>query len=427
MPRVKKVKEENVEQPGVEEGLLPVLHDEETLRGRMGAISNEAERLRRELLTSYKALLQAEPRVHIAVTFMRDDLLTSNEAKAAILDYKVKDMKPTVDGIKMLVRLELEELETRYKLAKLEVERYDKDFDKLESQLSWHQSVLKNHGRVVQMGSLADQMYSKQHIPGMGEINVPVDEPKTPTLGGPFGSVEFDKPMFGDAEPAQNADSGAVEAPGTARDPEDHQLKAELEASLKEPEPVLPAAPAPTPELAPAAKAEIASFTETLKELRKNINPAKVKAETTGDFPTTKFPADPVAKTLSDMITTKQLGMIRAVAREVGVDADEECMAVMNCIVTELSRRAASAMIDHLRELQEKAGISGPKRQGPRDDENAPAKPSSFVSSLYGGSKPQVKLSDVRDPNEPVEAPLPTQYKEPDGKITNKEDDECPF
>jgi hypothetical protein len=68
----------------------------------------------------------------------------------------------------------------------------------------------------------------------------------------------------------------------------------------------------------------------------------------------TKFPSDPVAKTLADMITTKQLGMIRAVSREAGVDADEECSAVMNCQVTELSRRAASSLIDHLRELQEK-------------------------------------------------------------------------
>ena len=67
-----------------------------------------------------------------------------------------------------------------------------------------------------------------------------------------------------------------------------------------------------------------------------------------------KFPSNPVSQTLADMLTTKQLGMIRAVAREAGVDADEECSAVMNCQVTELSRRAASALIDHLRELQEK-------------------------------------------------------------------------
>lgn len=64
-----------------------------------------------------------------------------------------------------------------------------------------------------------------------------------------------------------------------------------------------------------------------------------------------KFPSDPVARTLADMITTKQLGMIRAVAKEAHVDADEECFEQMSCQVTELSRRGASALIDHLRQL----------------------------------------------------------------------------
>jgi len=64
------------------------------------------------------------------------------------------------------------------------------------------------------------------------------------------------------------------------------------------------------------------------------------------------FPADPVAKTLAEMVTTKQLGMIRAVAREAAIDADKECLEMLNCRVSELSRRAASAFIDHLRELK---------------------------------------------------------------------------
>ena len=64
------------------------------------------------------------------------------------------------------------------------------------------------------------------------------------------------------------------------------------------------------------------------------------------------FPADPVAKTLAEMVTTKQLGLIRAVAREVAIDADKECLEMLNCRVSELSRRAASAFIDHLRELK---------------------------------------------------------------------------
>jgi len=71
-----------------------------------------------------------------------------------------------------------------------------------------------------------------------------------------------------------------------------------------------------------------------------------------GPEPASEFPADPIAKTLADMVTTKQLGMIRAVAREAAVDADKECLDILNCRVSELSRKAASALIDHLRELK---------------------------------------------------------------------------
>ncbi len=60
--------------------------------------------------------------------------------------------------------------------------------------------------------------------------------------------------------------------------------------------------------------------------------------------------ADPVARTISDLITTKQMGMIRAIARERGVDADAVCKQVMKCKVNELSRKAASQLIDRLQE-----------------------------------------------------------------------------
>jgi hypothetical protein len=60
------------------------------------------------------------------------------------------------------------------------------------------------------------------------------------------------------------------------------------------------------------------------------------------------FPSNPVAKSLGDLVTAKQLGMIRALARETGIDADEECQAVMNCKTDELSKKAASAFIQHL-------------------------------------------------------------------------------
>ena len=61
-----------------------------------------------------------------------------------------------------------------------------------------------------------------------------------------------------------------------------------------------------------------------------------------------QFPSDPIAKTISDMVTTKQLGMIRSICREHELDADQECMSAMNCKVNELSRKAASSLIDHL-------------------------------------------------------------------------------
>jgi hypothetical protein len=62
-----------------------------------------------------------------------------------------------------------------------------------------------------------------------------------------------------------------------------------------------------------------------------------------------QFPRDPLARSMADLVTPKQLGMIRALAREAGVDADEECTGVLGCKTEELSKRAASSFIDHLK------------------------------------------------------------------------------
>ena len=63
------------------------------------------------------------------------------------------------------------------------------------------------------------------------------------------------------------------------------------------------------------------------------------------------FPKDPLAKSMADLVTPKQLGMIRALAREAGADAEEECQSNMRCRTEELSKRAASSFIDHLKGL----------------------------------------------------------------------------
>ncbi len=69
------------------------------------------------------------------------------------------------------------------------------------------------------------------------------------------------------------------------------------------------------------------------------------------------FPRDPLAKSMADLVTPKQLGMIRALAREAGVDAEEESQAQMRCRTEELSKRAASSFIDHLKRLQHDSAV----------------------------------------------------------------------
>lgn len=47
--------------------------------------------------------------------------------------------------------------------------------------------------------------------------------------------------------------------------------------------------------------------------------------------------------------------MIRAIARDAGIDAENESSQLFACSVEELSKRAASDLIEHLQDLQRKA------------------------------------------------------------------------
>jgi hypothetical protein len=75
------------------------------------------------------------------------------------------------------------------------------------------------------------------------------------------------------------------------------------------------------------------------------------------------FPRDPLAKSMNDLVTPKQLGMIRALAREAGVDADEECQQTLRVRTEELSKKAASSFIDHLKGLQGQQHGAQPMRR----------------------------------------------------------------
>jgi len=88
---------------------------------------------------------------------------------------------------------------------------------------------------------------------------------------------------------------------------------------------------------------------------------------------------DPVAKTLSDMVTAKQLGLIRSIAKEGNLDAAGECRLKMRCGIEELSKRAASEFIEHLQNASRQQQSAPPLRAVQRTEpthsgaqENAP-------------------------------------------------------
>jgi hypothetical protein len=62
---------------------------------------------------------------------------------------------------------------------------------------------------------------------------------------------------------------------------------------------------------------------------------------------------DPRPKTLGDLVTPKQLWMIRNLGREIGCDVEQECKSLMQCNMEEISKRAASSFIDYLKRLQQ--------------------------------------------------------------------------
>ncbi|HKQ78623.1 MAG TPA: Rad52/Rad22 family DNA repair protein [Blastocatellia bacterium] len=62
---------------------------------------------------------------------------------------------------------------------------------------------------------------------------------------------------------------------------------------------------------------------------------------------------DPRPKTLGDLVTPKQLWMIRNLGREIGCDAEQECQSLLQCNLEEISKRAASSLIDYLKRRQQ--------------------------------------------------------------------------
>lgn len=59
----------------------------------------------------------------------------------------------------------------------------------------------------------------------------------------------------------------------------------------------------------------------------------------------------PLAATMGDLVMARQLAIIRRLERETGTSAAAECRRYLGCAPEDLSRRAASALIEHLTNL----------------------------------------------------------------------------
>ncbi len=59
-------------------------------------------------------------------------------------------------------------------------------------------------------------------------------------------------------------------------------------------------------------------------------------------------PRDPIAKTLADLISPKQLALINRLAKTLKLDPEATCQEMYKANLSEISRRAASALIERL-------------------------------------------------------------------------------
>lgn len=64
---------------------------------------------------------------------------------------------------------------------------------------------------------------------------------------------------------------------------------------------------------------------------------------------------DPRPKTLGDLVTPKQIWMLRSLAKEGGFDAETQCMRLLDCPLEEISKRAASSLIDEFKRMASEA------------------------------------------------------------------------
>jgi len=115
------------------------------------------------------------------------------------------------------------------------------------------------------------------------------------------------------------------------------------------------------------------------------------------------FPNNPRATGQFDLVSPKQLGMIRALAREKGLDADEESMRVMDTRTDDLNKKAASALIGHLQTYRpEDHAMQSTGGRETQSVENRPDRVEQSTSSNLARAGEQDAFDPTQGPVQPV-------------------------
>ena len=125
---------------------LDHLLSEESIRQQMGEITARYTTERRGLRATFDGLAKMEAKAQLAVAFLMPELLTNESAKTWLAKAKAEGTKLLAADKEAIVLLECEEKRVAYDLCKFDCDTSDKQFDKLEKQLSYYQSLMKFTG-----------------------------------------------------------------------------------------------------------------------------------------------------------------------------------------------------------------------------------------------------------------------------------------